>query len=187
VKNSCCSVSEILGGAAIGALGGALGATAMVLFNRALASTGFAANDLGRHDQHHRIDAKPNDADATISDEPGTRKAASRLAEAATGEPLDESGKDVAGKLLHHAFGACVGALYGAAAVRLPALTSGGGIPFGATVWVTAAEAGLPMAGLARGPAAYPQERHLASLLSHLVYGATVEGVRRLLSPVGRL
>ena len=186
MNESCCSGSEILGGAAAGALGGALGATTMVLFNRALASTGFASHDLGRHDQHHRLDAKPNDSDATLPDEPATRKTASRISEAATGQPLDEHGKDVAGTVLHHAFGAFVGAIYGAAAVRLPALTSGGGIPFGATVWVTAVEAGLPAAGLAKGPAAYPPERHIASLLSHLVYGATVEAVRRLLSPVSR-
>jgi putative membrane protein len=179
VKNACCSASDILRGAAAGALGGALGSTTMVLFNRLLGAAGFAPDDLGRHDAHHRLDAKPNDSDATISDEPATRKAASWTSAFLTGQPLDEAGKDVGGPILHHAFGACLGALYGAAAAGVPGLASGGGIPFGATVWLTAAETGMPMAGLSRGPTAYPPERHIASLLSHLVYGATVEAVCR--------
>jgi hypothetical protein len=172
----------MVGGAAAGALGGAIGSSTMVLFNRALGAAGFARNDLGRDAAHHRIDAKPNDSDGTISDEPATRKAASHATEVITGEPLDERGKDVVGTILHHAFGAFVGAIYGAAAVRFPTLTAGGGIPFGATVWLTAAEAGMPLVGLTKAPTAYPSERHIASLLSHLVYGATVEMTRRTLS-----
>ena len=151
----------------------------MVFFNRALGASGFAPDDVGRHHRQHHIAAKPNDSDGTIADEPATRKAASRVTEFATGEPLDEHGKDAGGLLFHHAFGAVVGALYGAAAARFPALASGGGIPFGATVWLTAAEAGMPMMGLAKAPNTYPAERHVASLLSHLVYGATVEAVRK--------
>lgn len=156
-----------------------IGASSMVLFNRALAATGFGADDLGRHDQDRRIEAKPNDSDATISDEPATRKAPSLASEVLTDEPLTEDAKNVAGPILHHAFGAFVGALYGAAAVRFPAVSAGGGLPFGGAVWLTAAEAGMPLLGLAKTPTAYPAERHLASLLSHFVYGMTVEGVRR--------
>src|SRR5687768_12137234 len=112
----------------------------MLLCNRALGAAGFAPDDVGRHHTEHHLDAKPNDSDGTVADEPATRKAASYVREVATGEPLDESGKDAGGLVFHHAFGAVVGALCGAAAARYPALTSGLGIPFGATVWLTAAE-----------------------------------------------
>ena len=179
MKPQCCSMSDVVRGALAGAAGGALGSSAMVLFNRALGQAGFAPDDIGRHHQQHHLTAKPNDADGTIADEPATRKAASTVTEYLTGHPLDEETRDAGGMLFHHAFGAFVGAFYGAAAVRFPTLAAGAGIPFGATVWMTAAEAGMPMMGLARAPHTYPPERHIASLLSHLVYGLTLECVRK--------
>lgn len=162
-----------------GALGGAVGSSAMVLLNHLLASTGFGAEDLGRRKQHRRIDAKPNDADGTISDEPATEKAASNLAELATGEPLDESGRQRAGQIVHHAFGAAAGAVYGAAAACVPQVSAGAGLPYGALLWIAAAETGMPLAGLSRAPSAYPWQRHVASLASHVAYGLTLEAVRR--------
>lgn len=169
----------VLEGLAAGAAGGIAGAAAMVACNHLLAAAGIGRNDLGRHHQERRLDAKPNDTDGTISDEPATMKAASTVAQAITGRPLDASAKSVAGPVAHHLFGALVGALYGAAAARLPALGAYGGVPYGIFVWAAAAEAGLPMAGLAREPAAYPLSRHAASLATHMVFGATVETVRR--------
>jgi hypothetical protein len=173
--------SSVLRGAAAGALGGAVGSSAMILFNHLLASAGVGRDDRGRRKQHRRVDAKPNDADGTISDEPATEKAASNLTELVTGEPLDERGKRVFGPIVHHAFGAAVGALYGAATARAPRLAAGGGLPYGAFVWLAAAEAGLPIVGLSRKPTAYPASRHAASLASHFAFGATVEAVRRML------
>lgn len=174
--------SSIWRGAAAGAIGGAVGSSAMVLFNHLLASTGFGRDDLGRRKQHRRVDAKPNDADGTISDEPATEKTASDLSEMVTGRPLNERGKRMAGPILHHAFGAAVGALYGAAAARAPKLAAGGGLPYGVLVWMAAAEAGLPVAGLSRKPAEYPFARHAASLASHVAFGATLEAVRRMMT-----
>ena len=57
-------------GAAAGAVGGIVGSAAMLLFNHGLARTGFGAGDRGRHHQERRTDAKPNDSDGTIPDEP---------------------------------------------------------------------------------------------------------------------
>ncbi|HVL67037.1 MAG TPA: DUF1440 domain-containing protein [Vicinamibacterales bacterium] len=165
------SAGDIWRGAAAGAIGGAAGASAMVVFNHLLARTGFARGDLGRHHQEHRVEAKPNDSDATIPDEPATRKAAGWIA--------GPQWKDMGGPIVHHLFGACTGAIYGALAARLPAVTAGAGTPYGALLWLTAAEAGLPLAGLSRKPTAYPVERHAAALASHLAFGATLEIVRR--------
>ena len=167
---------------AAGAVGGLVGSSVMVAANHLFAATGIGTTDLGRHHQERRADAKPNDADATISDEPATRKAASRAAEAVAGRSLDERQKAVAGPIAHHLFGALVGALYGAAASRLPAVAAGGGMPYGAVVWLAAAEIGLPLTGLSRRPGAYPASRHGTSLASHLVFGATVEAVRRVMT-----
>lgn len=174
--------SNVWRGAAAGALGGAIASSAMVVFNHLLAASGFAREDRGRRKQHRRVDAKPNDADGTISDEPATEKAASNIAEAVTGRPLDEEDKRTYGPIVHHAFGAAMGALYGAAAARVPQLAAGGGLPFGVFVWITSAEAGLPLTNLSRRPDAYPWTRHAASLVSHFAYGATTEAVRRVMT-----
>ena len=173
--------SSTLRGAAAGAIGGIVGSAAMVLFNHVLASTGFGKSDRGEHHQHRRLDAKPNDSDGTISDEPASRKAASVAAEAVTGQPLNEREKDLGGSLFHYGFGAAAGAVYGALAAASPKVTTGGGAPYGAAVFVTAGELGIPAAGLSRHPADYPASRHLSALATHLVYGVTLETVRRLL------
>ena len=166
-------------GAAVGALGGIVGSAAMVGFNHLLGSTGFGDEDLGRHHQHRRTDAKPNDSDGTIADEPASRQVASAAAETVGGRRLDEREKDAAGPLFHYGFGAVAGAVYGALAARTPEVTTGGGAPYGAAVFLTATELALPLAGLARKPADYPPARHLASLATHIVYGITLEAVRR--------
>jgi hypothetical protein len=171
--------SSLWRGITAGAIGGASGSSAMVLFNHLLGASGFAREDLGEREQHRRIAAKPNDADGTISDEPATEKAASNIYETATGEPLDASGQRRAGSLLHHLFGAAAGAVYGAAASKVPQLAAGGGLPYGAFVWFAAAETGLPLAGLANPPSSYRWQRHAASLATHLAFGATLEAVRR--------
>ena len=151
----------------------------MVAFNHLLASTGFGNEDLGEHHQHRRLDAKPNDSDGTIADEPASRQMASITAETVAGRHLSEHEKDAAGPVFHYGFGALAGAIYGALAARAPQVTAGAGVPYGAAVFLTAAELALPMAGLARKPTTYPPARHVASLATHLVYGATLEAVRR--------
>jgi hypothetical protein len=172
--------ADVWRGALAGAIGGAVASSAMVLFNHLLGSMGFGEDDdRGRRHQHRRVDAKPNDTDGTISDEPASSKTASNVVEAVTGHPLGERGKRIGGTIVHHAFGAAAGALYGAASARMPSLAAGGGVPYGAFVWIAGAEAGLPLAGLSRPPVAYPLSRHLASLATHLVFGGTVEAVRR--------
>lgn len=171
--------SDVWRGAVAGAVGGLVGSTAMVAFNHALSALGVGRNDQGWRQQHRRAQAEPNETDGTIADEPASEKVASNAVEALTGTPLDDGGKKAGGMLVHHAFGATMGALYGAAAARVPQLAAGAGLPYGAFVWVTGAEVGVPLAGLSKPPSAYPPARHAASLGTHLVYGLMVETVRR--------
>lgn len=174
--------SDLLLGAAAGAVGGLVGSTAMVVFNHLLAATGFGRQDLGARKQQRHVRGKPNQTDATISDEPASERAASLAVKTATGEQLGDIGKKVGGTVAHHAFGAFVGAVYGAAAARTPQLAAGAGAPYGVFVWLSAVEIVLPLAGFAKRPTRYRPERHLASLASHVVFGLTLEGVRRLMS-----
>lgn len=92
---------------------------------------------------------------------------------------LTKSEKEKAGAIAHYAMGAASGAIYGAVAEMMPVATVAEGLPFGASVWLVADEAIVPLAGLSRKPSEYPASIHVYSLASHLVYGLTTEVVRR--------
>jgi hypothetical protein len=162
-----------------GIAGGIAGSTAMLVFNHLLAASDFAPGDLGHHDQHRRTDAKPNDTDGTISDEPASITGTAGPIERMTGRRLPEPARRSLGLAGHYLFGAAIAAPYALLAARTAAVIAGAGLPYGALVWLGAVEIGLPAIGLARHPRSYPLSRHLASLGSHLVFGATVEAVRR--------
>ena len=95
------------------------------------------------------------------------------------GHELKKSEKETAGAVVHYAFGAVSGGLYGALAEVAPQVTMGAGIPFGAAFWLLADEVTVPLLGLSKGPAEYPVSTHAYALASHLVYGLTAEVSRR--------
>ena len=165
--------SHVVRNVMAGLAGGLVASYAMEHFQRALANV---SRDMGGAPggggQQHR---KPQS-------EPATYKAAEAVTEAVTGEPLPDEYKPTAGSIVHYAFGGAVGAIYGAAASNSREVTAWGGLPFGATVWLVADEMGVPLAGLSKPPAEYPLRDHLSAFATHLVYGATTEAVRRLLT-----
>jgi uncharacterized membrane protein YagU involved in acid resistance len=125
-----------------------------------------------------------NGHNAQSEDEPATYKAADAASRAAVGRAVPRENKPAAGEVVHYAFGGAVGAIYGAAAARSNAVTAWAGLPFGATLWLVADEIGVPMAGFSKAPSEYALSTHLSALAAHLVYGATTETVRRLLTRV---
>jgi hypothetical protein len=128
---------------------------------------------------HRRTQARPNDTDGTIPDEPGSMQVASALAEPVLGRPLSEREKEIGGPVVHYAFGAAAGAMYGIAAERDGSATRGAGIPYGIAVWLIADEIGMHLGGFATKPTDYPLSRHAATLATHIAFGLSVEAVRR--------
>ena len=99
---------------------------------------------------------------------------------ATVGRELTEPrSKQLAGEFVHLAFGALNGALYGAAVEINPRLRRGGGVPFGLAVWALADEGIVPALGLSRSAREAAFGLHAYSILSHVVYGATTELVRK--------
>jgi len=94
-------------------------------------------------------------------------------------ELAEREKKEMAGAVVHYAFGVATGGLYGAIAELKPATTAGAGLPFGAAVWLIADEIIVPALGLSKPPTEYPPSTHAYSIASHLVYGLTTEIVRR--------
>ena len=81
--------------------------------------------------------------------------------------------------MVHYGFGAAVGGLYGAYCVRLGPRYRGSGIGLGAALWATADELAMPILGLSIPTSRRAGEKHLQSLVAHLVYGLMAERVRR--------
>jgi putative membrane protein len=108
-----------------------------------------------------------------------TMKAAEAISEHVFGRTLTKSEKKAGGAVVHYAFGAATGGLYGALAEVAPEVTTGAGLPFGAVFWAVADETAVPLLGLSKGPTEYPVSIHVYALASHLVYGVTAEATRR--------
>jgi uncharacterized membrane protein YagU involved in acid resistance len=110
-----------------------------------------------------------------------TQTTAEKISEVVAGIRLSKEQKKKGGTIVHYAFGALMGAVYGAAAEVLPPVKSLAGLSYGAAVFVGVDELALPVLGLAKTPVEYPLSSHLSGLGQHLVYGATTEFVRRTL------
>ena len=140
-----------------GLVGGVIAAGAMSLVHKGLG--GFAA------EQQQSEDATVKVADGI------TRRLANR--------PVPEDKKPLAANLVHYAFGASVGGVYGGVAEVAPRATAALGLPFGVAVWLGAHVMMVPALGLAAPPTRQPPPKEALEFFLHLVYGAVTEVVRR--------
>jgi len=112
--------------------------------------------------------------------EDSTVKAASAITRSIFHHQLTPEQKKIAGPAMHYGFGASVAAVYGAVAEFAPLVRTGWGMPFGAAVWLGAHVITVPALALSRPIAESAPREEAAELGLHLVYGAFVEGLRRL-------
>lgn len=123
----------------------------------------------------------PSAAAPHEQDEDPTVKVADAITRPLLHRPLPDEKKPLAGNLVHYAFGAGVGGLYGGLATVMPRVTRGLGLPFGVAVWLGAHVTMVPALGLAPPPTRQPLSKEGLELLMHLVYGAVTELARRVI------
>jgi putative membrane protein len=111
--------------------------------------------------------------------EDATMITAGKISEKVFNHSLSREEKKKLGPVIHYAFGASVGAVYGALAEVDHRATVGAGLPYGAAVFVGADEIAVPAFGLSKSPKEYPASAHIYGLASHLVYGLSLEMARR--------
>jgi uncharacterized membrane protein YagU involved in acid resistance len=111
--------------------------------------------------------------------EDSTVKTAKKISTGLFGHELSPEEKKAAGPIVHYAYGTGIGALYGGLAQRHEPITSGFGSAYGAAAWALGDEIAVPALGLGRKPAETPLSEHFQTLAAHLVYGITLEGIRR--------
>jgi putative membrane protein len=160
-------------GLAAGVIGG-LAAT--VVMGQFQAAWGKASQALRRDEDSDSREEDQQDEDATM-------KAAGKLA-AVSDRRLSHGEKKKAGPLVHYAFGSAMGAAYGLANEFAPVgrkilnpLISGSG--FGTALFLGADEWAVPALGLSAPPKKSAVSSHIYGWASHLVYGLTLEMVRK--------
>jgi len=157
-------------GAAAGVVGGLVASWAMNEFSSLMKTV--AESRSNGQKQKAKKSGEQQQEDPTIT-------TAEKISETVADIKLNKEQKQKGGTVVHYAFGALMGAVYGAAAEVAPPVKSLAGLPYGAALFVGADEIVLPVLGLSKKPTEYPLSKHLSGLGQHLVYGATVELVRR--------
>jgi putative membrane protein len=113
--------------------------------------------------------------------EDATMKAADAIVSTVTGgRHLSFEEKQKGGPVVHYAFGALMGGLYGGLAEYSPAARAGFGTVFASMLFAGADLVAVPAMNLSGSPADAPVGTLATPFAAHLVYGLTTEGVRRL-------
>ncbi len=101
------------------------------------------------------------------------------VSEKATGEKPAPTTTETTMMGVHYAFGTALAVTYAVAAEEIPGITAAGGIPAGAVMWAGTHGSIVPALGLQERPDEMPAAWYVWELGSHLVFGLTVEIVRR--------
>ena len=153
---------KVYKGLVAGALGGLAASWIMPRFQRFLSRT---------------LEGEPNPHKGEGED--ATVKTARAVSSKVLDHELTEPEKKKAGPLVHYAYGTGIGALYGCLAQKYGITQSGFGSAYGAAAWVLGDEVAVPALGLSKKPTEIPIGKQFQMLAAHVVYGVTLEGVRR--------
>lgn len=172
-------------GVIAGAIGGLAASWVMNVFMEAAGpKIQQAASRLDGSAKQPKQPRPQNEAGHEEPNEDATMKTADAVVRTVTGgRHLTLEQKQKGGPIVHYAFGALMGAVYGLTAEAMPKAKVGFGTAFGAALFAGADLWAVPALGLSGS-----SESSVSSLATpfsaHLVYGATTEGVRRLVRAV---
>jgi putative membrane protein len=117
--------------------------------------------------------------------EDSTMHVADAIAAAATGgRHLTHVQRETGGPIVHYAFGALMGAVYGGLAEYAPAVKAAYGTTFGSMLFAGADLFAVPIFMLSAPLSETPPSSLATPLAAHIVYGASTELVRRLIRRV---
>jgi hypothetical protein len=171
---------DIARGVLLGAAAGLFAGWAMVQFQKLWA---YSQEELAGHQKDsetpkHRQAAQQEQQQQEDSDD-ATQKLANKISQATIDRDLTKQEKAVAGPALHYGFSAIMGAMYGGLAEVTDVTTAGFGTFFGTLLFLGADEVAVPALKLSPPPHKVSPDKHLYGWISHLVYGASLEGARR--------
>ncbi len=159
-------------GVLAGVAGGLVAAWAM---NEWSAGPGAAlTKQLETPEEQKQVAANSGDDDATMN------TADALAAKAGGGQHLTHEEKEKGGPIVHYAYAALMGGLYGGLAEYSSLVRSGFGTTYASALFVGGDLVAVPALGLSKPLSDFPATSYAGPFTSHLVYGATTELVRRI-------
>ncbi len=110
---------------------------------------------------------------------PGEEPPPALVAEKVLQRSLSKNQKLVATQIFHWTFGSVLGGVYSVLAERYPQVTAGYGVVFGWVVMLLTHESSLPALGVAPAPWNQGAKELISETITHGMYGAGTEAVRR--------
>lgn len=163
-------------GVIAGAAAGLVATWAMTEFQQVWAKVSEEIKQQRRHEGVHSPERGTGDQEQS---DDATMKVADRIARSVLNRGLTREEKKKAGPVVHYAFGVMTGAVYGAMAEASAIVTAGQGSVYASTVFVVGDEVAIPALKLSPPISESPLSSHLYGWVSHLVYGFTLERVRK--------
>ncbi len=161
------------------------GLVASWVMNEFIAGPGVALRHAVQSDKENAAEAKEAEETKGQQKEDATMKAADAIVHAVSGgRHLSWEEKEKDGPIVHYAFGALMGGLYGGLAEVSKSVTGGLGTSFGSVLFAGADLVGVPVFNLSGSPTEYPVSSLATPFAAHLVYGVTTELVRRLVRAI---
>ena len=161
-----------------GAVGGIVAAWVM---NQFITGAGPKLQEVVQSDEQNQEQQKQQEQQKDNPQPDATMKTADAIVNKVTGgEHLSWEGEQRGGPIVHYAFGALMGGLYGGLTEYSPAVRSAFGTTFGSLLFAGADLLAVPALGLSGSPKDAPASSFATPLAAHLVYGATTELVRRI-------
>jgi uncharacterized membrane protein YagU involved in acid resistance len=166
-----------------GALAGIVGGmVASWVMNEFMSRAGKTLQKVVQSDEQNFVDEVEQVVAANEPKEDATMKAADKVVSEVTGgRHLTWKGKQRGGPVVHYAFGALMGGVYGALAECAPSIAAGGGASFGTILFAGADLLAVPALGLSQSSTKEPVAKLASPLAAHIVYGVATDIVRRLL------
>lgn len=170
------SEKNIMRGVLAGVAGGLAASWVMNEFSATVGEK--VAETVETPEEQKELKARSDGEDATM-------KAADRIVETVTGgRHLTHEQRETGGPIVHYAFGALAGGVYGALAEYTDAARAGFGTTFGGVLFASADLLAVPAFKLGGWPNEYPASSLVSPLAAHMVYGMTTELVRRVVRRV---
>ncbi len=170
---------HIVRGVVAGTVGGLIAAWVM---NQFMAGPGVKLQHAVQTDQENKAQEQQAAAQAQTGEPTidATMKTADAIVNVVSGgRHLSLEGKETGGPVVHYAFGALMGGVYGGVAECSSLARSGFGTTFGGVLFSVADLVAVPALHLSDAPSDAPIDSYASHLAAHLVYGATTELVRR--------
>ncbi len=110
---------------------------------------------------------------------PGEEPPPALIAEKLLQRSLSKGQKLLATQFFHWTFGSILGGVYSVLADRYPQVTAGRGLLFGWAVMLLTHDSSLPALGVTPAPWNQGSKELVSEFITHGMYGATTEAVRR--------